>query len=151
MVRKMFPNAAGSYYEPAHDENDTVKEEKVDPFWSECVRKMDRQVRYRQRRDASLSRDTPLRRPCRPWFNNGNEHEWEDQREYLQPREPQEEIDPRHDETNETVCYTCTDHRSCTGPVCGARVLTCMHCESEEGPLRVREKRKKAALAKKLV
>jgi len=64
---------------------------------------------------------------------------------------PQAEIEPNHEAANEEVCYTCTNHRFCTGPVCGARVLTCRHCESKEGPLRVRENKKRAALAKKLV
>jgi len=63
---------------------------------------------------------------------------------------PQEQIEPNHEAANEGVCYTCTNHRFCTGPVCGARVLTYRHCESEEGPLRVRDNKKRAALAKKL-
>jgi len=92
----------------------------VDPFFVTLVRKMDRQVRYRLRRDASLSRDQPPRLPCRPWFNNGDEHEWEDQRKYHQTRVSQEEIEPKHDAQNVDVCYTCTNHRFCTGPVCEA-------------------------------
>jgi len=150
MLRKMFPNAAGSYYEHAKDNDGADDEQKTDPFEAEMVRKMDRQVRYRKRRDDSLSRDELPRLPCRPYYNNGDEYEWEDQRLYSQPRVFQEEIDPKHEAANTDVCYTCTDHRLCTGPVCEARVLTCGYCESEEGPLRVRQTKERATLAKKL-
>jgi len=122
----------------------------VEPFFETMVRKMDRQVRYRLRRDASLSRDEPPRLPCRPWFNNGDEYEWDDVRMYNQPRVSQAEIDPKHAAANVDVCYTCMDHRFCTGPVCEARVLTCTYCDSEKGPLRVRQNKERGALARKL-
>jgi len=51
------------------------------------------------------------RLPCRPWFNNGDEYEWEDQRKYRQPRVQQNQNDPKHDAANVDVCYTCMNHR----------------------------------------
>jgi len=122
----------------------------IDPYVDEMVRKYDRQVQYRLRRDESLSRDDPPRLPCRPWYNNGDENDWEDVRRYHQPRVYQEEIDPKHDTANEDTCYTCMDHRLCTGPVCEATVLRCTYCHSEKGPLRVRQNKEKGALARKL-
>jgi len=122
----------------------------IDPYVDEMVRKGDRQDRYRLKRDASLSRDEPPRLPCRPWFNNGDEYDWEDTRRYYQPRVYQEEIDPKHDTVNEDTCYTCMNHRLCRGPVCEATVLTCSYCESEKGPLRVRQNNERGALARKL-
>jgi len=151
MLRTMFPDAAGSYYEHAKNNDGADDEQKTDPFWAEMVRKMDRQVRYRKRGDDSLSKDQPPRLPCHTWFNNGDEYEWEDERKYRQPRVQQNEIDPKHDAANVDVCYTCLNHRSCTGPVCEARILTCCYCESEEGSLGVRQDKERAALAKKLV
>jgi len=150
MVRKMFNNAVGSYYEPAN-EHDTVEDKKVDPFWTEVTRKMNRQVRYRQRRDASLSRDKPPRLPCRPFYNNGDDYDWEDQREYHQPRVTQDQIEPKDDKENEEVCYTCTSHRFCQGPVCESRVLTCDNCASEEGPYRVRYNKERDLLSSALI
>jgi len=148
-VRSPFPEAA---YEHGHNGNDAEKQEekKIDPFWAECIRKMDRQIRYRLRRDLSLSRDQPPRLPCRPWYDNGDEHTREEQRPYHQPRVEQERIRPKNYARNIDVCYTCTNHRYCVGPVCEARVLTCSYCESEEGPLRVRYNKEMAARAKKI-
>jgi len=147
-VRSLFPFAD---YGHTHNGNDEQKNEKdIDPFWTECIRKMDRQIRYRLRRDASLSRDQPPRFPCRPWYDNGDEQSGKETRRYQQPRVTQNEIDPKNDAQNVDVCHTCTNHRYCTGPVCEARVLTCAYCESEEGPLRVRYNKKMAARAKKL-
>jgi len=118
----------------------------IDPFFDEMDRKHDRRTHYRMRRDASLNRVSPHhsyslvgevipRLPCRPWYNNGDEYDWEDTRQYHQPRVYQEEIDPKNGRTNEDMCYTCLDHKLCTGPVCEARVLMCTYCDSEEGPL----------------
>jgi len=138
-------------YKPIHNRKDELEQEKeIDPFFTECICKMDRQVRYRLRREASLSWDEPSRLPCRPLYDNGDERSEEETRQYQQPRVTQDEIDPKHEAENVDVCYTCTNHRFCTGPVCEARVLTCTYCESVEGPLRVRYNRKVAARAKKL-
>jgi len=38
--------------------------------------KIARQIKYRLRREISMSRDNPPRLPCRPWFNNGDEDLW---------------------------------------------------------------------------
>jgi len=146
MVRNLFP---ADYELTWYNSDEGVIA--VDPYFMNLIRRFDRQVRYRKRRDESLNRDQPPRLPCRPWYNNGDEYDWEDTRQYHQPRVYQEEIDPKNHMENEDMCYTCMNHRFCTGPVCEARVLTCRHCESEEGPLRVRENKKRAALAKKLV
>jgi len=150
-IREFFPMMN---YKPIHSGKDELEKE-IDPFFTECIRKMDRQVRYRLRRDLSLSRDQPPHLPCRPWYNNGDEHAWEETRRYHQPRVTQQEIDPKNDAQNVDVCYTCTNHRYCTGPVCEARVLTCAHCESEKGPptrseQEVQYNRKMTARAKKL-
>jgi len=152
-VRSLFPENA---CEHGHNDNDAedilfrMEKKKIEPFWAECIRKYDRQIRCRLRRDLSLSRDQPPRLPCHPWYNNCDEHAWEETRRYHQPRVTQKEIEPKNDAQNVDVCYTCTNHRYCTGPVCEARVLTCAHCESEEGPLRVQYNKKMAARTKKL-
>jgi len=122
----------------------------IDPVVDDIERRGERAERYRLKRDASLSRDKPPRLPCRPWYNNGDEHDWEDERAYHQPRVTQGEVDPKYSEANEEVCYTCTNHRFCRGPVCESRVLTCIYCNSEKGPLRVRHNDEKGALARKL-
>jgi len=82
MLRKMFPNAAGSYYEHAKGNDGADDEQNTDPFKAVMVRKMEQQIWYRKRRDESLNRDQPPRLPCRPWTNNGDEHDWEEQRSY---------------------------------------------------------------------
>jgi len=79
-IRAFFPRMN---YKPLHNEKDKLEQEhEIDPFLTECIRKMDRQVRYWLRRDLSLSRDQPPRLPCRPRYNNDDEHEWEDTRQY---------------------------------------------------------------------
>jgi len=120
-----------------------------DPIIMEYVRREDRRIRYRLRRDASLSRDEPTRLPCRPYYNNGDMHEWDDTRLYQQPRVYQEEMDPKHHLENRDTCYTCTNHRLCLGPVCEATASQCEFCDSEQGPYRIRN-HEKAALARKV-
>jgi len=117
-------------YKPIHNGKDELKQEKeidpfftecirkmdrqqekeIDPFFTECIRKMNRQVRYRLRREASLSRDEPPRLPCRPWYDNGDERSEEETRQYQQPRVTQDEINPKNEAENVDVCYTCTNH-----------------------------------------
>jgi len=59
-VRSLFPEDT---YEHGHNGNDAedilfrIEKKEIDPFWAECIRKYDRQIRYRLRRDLSLSRD----------------------------------------------------------------------------------------------
>jgi len=108
-----------------------------DPVIDDIIQKGELREKYRLKRDSSLSRDNPPRLPCRPWYNNGDEYDYEDTRQYHQLRVYQEEIDPKHHMDNEDVCYTCINHRLCTGPVCEARVIRCTHCDSEKGPLRI--------------
>jgi len=122
----------------------------IDPIIDDIERRWERAVRYRLKRDASLSRDNPPRLPCRPYENNGEQYGYEDTRSYHQPRVCQEEMDPKWDTKNEDTCYTCMNHRLCKGPVCEATVMRCAYCDSEKGPLRVRRNDEKGALARKL-
>jgi len=39
-------------------------------------KKIERQIKYRRLRELSMSRDQPLRLPCRPWSDNGDEELW---------------------------------------------------------------------------
>jgi len=107
----------------------------------------ERQRRYRRRREISLSHDQSPRLPCRPFYDNGDEYMWvepeEEQRTYHQPRVDQGLIPPKGGALDVDVCYTCTNHRYCVGPICEARVVSCYYCNSEKGPLRVRENKKK--------
>jgi len=99
--------------------------------------KIARQIKYRLRREISMSRDNPPRLPCRPWFDNGNEDLWlrpgEAMKEYHQERVKYYEID--YPANNHQNCYTCVGHRRCDNHLSMARRLTCFFCESEEGPL----------------
>jgi len=103
-------------------------------------KKITRQINYRRRREASLARDTPPRLPCRPFHENGPLTDYDirnfDQTiQYHQQRI--DDITPR----NKTLdnCYTCVNHRFCDQYLCKATRLTCFYCESEQGPLKVRE------------
>jgi len=113
-------------------------------------RTMVRQFKTTPHNTYNLFGDVIPRLPGRPCCNNGDEHDWEDTRRYHQPRVYQEEIDPKNDKANEDMCYTCLNHRLCTGPVCEARVMTCAYCDSDEGPLRVRQNNERGALSRKI-
>jgi len=99
-----------------------------------------RQINYRRRREASLARDTPPRLPCRPFQENGPLTAYDirnlDQTiQYHQKRI--DDITPRSKTLDN--CYTCVNHRLCDQHLCKATRLTCFYCESEEGPLKIRE------------
>jgi len=123
------------------------KEEDIPNSAPYVNRKFERQKRYRRRREISLSRDQPPRLPCRPFFDNGDKYmsvdPEEEPRTYHQPRVEQSLIPPKGGALDIDVCYTCTNHRFCVGPICEARVVSCYYCNSEKGPLRVRENKKK--------
>jgi len=100
-------------------------------------------MKYRQIRELSMSRDTPPRLPCRPWCDIRDKYLWtrpgEGETPHHQPRVDQRLIETPSNLLDSYMCYTCTDHRKCVGPVCTARVLTCFFCNSEQGPLCVRD------------
>jgi len=112
--------------------------------------KMEWQIKYRRIWELSMGRDEPPCLPCRPWCDNGNEYLWnrpgEGETPYHQPRVDRRLI-PTLDIPYCYVCYTCMDHRKCVGLVCPARVLSCYYCNSEKGPLRVREQRRAKRVA----
>jgi len=134
-------------YDIEHENRD--KEEDIPNSNPYVDKKLDRQKRYRKRREISLSRDNPPRLPCRPYFDNGDEYMSvdpdEEPRTYHQPRVDQSLIPPRGGVLAIDKCYTCTNHRYCVGPVCEARVVSCYYCNSQKGPLRVRWNRKQRA------
>jgi len=120
---------------------DQESKERQGPFVQS--HKIERQIMYRRMGDLSLSRDQPLRLPCRLWIDNGDDELWirpgEKETVYHQKRGEGYLID--YPTTNYNKCYTCMDHRKCDESLCMACRFTCYYCESEEGPLRVREKR----------
>jgi len=99
-----------------------------------------RQINYRRRREASLARDTPPRLPCRPFHENGILTEYDIRNHDQTIQYHQQRIDdttPRRKTMDN--CYTCVNHRLCDKYLCKATRLTCFYCESDQGPLRVRE------------
>jgi len=103
-------------------------------------KKISRQINYRRRREASLARDSPTRLPCRPFYENGPLTDY-DERNYDQTTPyHQKRIDDIPQSNTLDDCYPCVNHRYCDQQLCQARRLTCLYCEFEQGPLRVREK-----------
>jgi len=105
-------------------------------------KKITRQINYRRRREASLARDSPPRLPCRPFYENGPLTDY-DERNYDQTTlYHQKRIDDLTQRRTLDDCYTCVNHRYCDQYLCKATRLTCFYCDSEQGPLRVREQTK---------
>jgi len=103
----------------------------------------ERQIKYRRLREQSLSRDNPPRLPCRPFYENGEKTEYSGRNYDSTTKYDQERVDELPTQTGTLDdCHTCINYHNCGEDLCRARRLTCYYCRSDEGPLRVRAKRR---------
>jgi len=54
------------------ENKDRKKQEEIPNSTPYVNKTFERQMRYRRRREISLSRDQPPRLPCRPFYDNGD-------------------------------------------------------------------------------
>jgi len=116
-------------------------EAEMDPNETKVLpKKVTRQINYRRRREASLARDTPPRLPCRPFHQNGILTDYEERNFDQTIQYHQKRLDslPSRSKTLDN-CYTCVNHRLCDHYLCKATQLTFFYCDSDQGPIKIRE------------